>query len=301
MANKKLASNSKSTGEISSLESQIVNNITIGIFLSSIADGKIVYANPKCEKVFGYGRGEMIGKKTEDLYAPPDENPGPSREEIKDFIKKNGEWHGEVCRIKKNGRIFWSYSNATIIDYTKYGQVYVVVHTDITDLKIAPGSNKNTEEKYLSLFMTSREALMTLVSPAWKFTSGNPAAVKMFKAKNEAELLSYGPWKLSPARQPDGQSSDKKSKAMIAKAMKEGVNLFEWVHKRITGEEFFAEVLLSKIKQAGKVFLLASVQDITEREKEKTALEKMNKLMVDRELKMIELKNEINKLKNWGK
>jgi PAS domain S-box-containing protein len=251
--------------------------------------------------MFGYSKGEMIGKKSTMLYTPADLNDGPTREDIMSFVKKSGEWHGEVSRIKKDGTLFWSYSNATIIEHTKYGKVYVVVHTDISGLKIVPGSNKNSEEKYRRLFMFSRDAVMTLEPPSWTFTSGNPTAIKMFNAKNEAEFLSYEPWRLSPKIQPDKQPSATKARAMIGIALKKGVNLFEWVHKRIDGEEFYAEVLLSKVEQGGKIFLFASVRDITERKKIQDTLERLNHLMVGRELKMIELKRHITELSGKNK
>lgn len=123
------------------------------------------------------------------------------------------------------------------------------------------------EGKYRALFMASRDAVMTLEGPSWKFTSGNPATIEMFKAKNEAEFLSFEPWKLSPEFQPDGRSSDKKAKEMIEKAMREGSNFFEWTHKRLNGENFFAEVLLSRVECDESAFLHALVRDITERKK----------------------------------
>lgn len=154
------------------------------------------------------------------------------------------------------------------------------------------------DDKYRALFMASRDAVMTLEPPSWKFTSGNPATIAMFKAKDEVEFLSFEPWKLSPEVQPDGRPSIEKAKAMIEEAMEKGVNLFEWVHKRIDGEEFFAEVLLSRVEQSDNSFLYASVRDITERKRLQNSLEKLNHVMIGRELSMKELKQEIIELKS---
>jgi PAS domain S-box-containing protein len=132
-------------------------------------------------------------------------------------------------------------------------------------------------EKYEALFVSNRDAVMTIEPPTWKFTSGNPAAINMFGAKDEADFLSYEPWKLSPEFQPNGQLSVVEAKKMIEKAVEEGVSSFEWVHKRVTGEEFPAEVLLSRVEQEGKIFIYASVRDITERSKLKKQLIKKQK------------------------
>lgn len=124
-----------------------------------------------------------------------------------------------------------------------------------------------SENRYRTLFLSSRDAVMTLEPPNWNFTSGNPATLEMFKAKDEKEFLSYEPWRLSPEFQPDGTPSLKKAKEMIEKAMRGGQNFFEWTHKRINGEDFPAEVLLSRVDYGKKQFLHALVRDITERKK----------------------------------
>ncbi len=138
-------------------------------------------------------------------------------------------------------------------------------------------------DRYKALFISSRDAVMTLEPPKWNFTSGNPATVKMFRMKSEGDFLRFGPWALSPKRQPDGRSSSEKAKKMIEKAMTTGSNFFEWTHKRSDGELFPAEVLLSKVEQNGKTFLHAVVRDITERKK----LEKQLKAFAEEKFKVV--------------
>ena len=146
-------------------------------------------------------------------------------------------------------------------------------------------SEQESVDRYKALFMSSRDAVMTIEPPSWKFTSGNPATIKMFKAKSEEDFLAHEPWTLSPSRQPDGRQSMDKAKEMIEKAMREGSNFFEWTHKRLNGEDFPAEVLLSKVEQSDKIFLQALVRDITERKameiKLKESAEKKFKIIFD--------------------
>lgn len=133
--------------------------------------------------------------------------------------------------------------------------------------------SNSPEGRYRSLFNASRDAIMTIEPPSWKFTSGNPAAIIMFRAKDEQDFLSYEPWRLSPPLQPDGKKSIDKAKEMIEQAMRDGSNFFEWVHRRLDGEDFFADVLLSKVEYEDKTFLHALVRDITERKKAEKLLE----------------------------
>jgi PAS domain S-box-containing protein len=126
---------------------------------------------------------------------------------------------------------------------------------------------RESEGKYRALFENTRDAIMTLEPPAWKFTSGNPATIKMFGAKNEEEFVSLGLGELSPERQPDGRPSAEKAGEMIETAMREGSHFFEWTHRRIGGEEFPADVLLTRMDRDGKVILQATARDITERKR----------------------------------
>ena len=103
----------------------------------------------------------------------------------------------------------------------------------ITEQKQVEEALQENENKYRRLFESSKDALMMLAPPNWLFTAGNPATIEMFRANDEKEFTSKGPWEISPKYQPDGQLSSEKSIKMIEEAMKIGSNFFEWTHKRM--------------------------------------------------------------------
>ncbi|GEM_PF-610539 len=181
------------------------------------------------------------------------------------------------------------------------GAVHII--SDITERKQVEEARRESEEKYRGLFERTRDAIMTLAPPSWRFTSGNPATVKMFGAKNEEDFISHAPWELSPERQPDGRASAEKAKEMIATAVREGSHFFKWTHRQIGGVEFPTDVLLTRVEHGGNVMLHATVRDITERkqaeEKIKIQLDELQRwhnAMIGREGRVLEVKREVNEL-----
>lgn len=146
-------------------------------------------------------------------------------------------------------------------------QKILLAFEDITERKNLEKIVNKGLSKYQTLFLTSHDAIMTLEPPAWRFTTGNPATIAMFNAKDENDFISYEPWRLSPQFQPDGKKSADKALEMIQKAMRDGSNFFEWTHKRITGENFPANVLLSKVTDGKNAYLQAVVRDISDQKK----------------------------------
>ena len=119
--------------------------------------------------------------------------------------------------------------------------------------------------KHQLLFESSRDALMLLAPPSWRFTGANRATLQLFGASSVDEFTALGPWDVSPERQPDGRPSSEKAQEMIAIAMREGAHFFEWQHQRLDGQPFAADVLLTRMEVGGDLFLQATVRDITER------------------------------------
>lgn len=235
--------------------------------ISETLEGIITGWNGGATKIFGYSAEEMIGKSVLLLYPP----------ELKDELStvldkvKAGVVIADYdsARLHKDGsRINVAVSISPI--KKDDGMVIGVssIQRDITDFKKMEESLLQVgEDKYKELFSTSRDAIMTLEPPLWRFTSGNPAALKMFGVNNEEEFKARGIRDLSPEKQPDGGTSSERIEGRIKKAMVEGYNFFKWTHRRANGEEFPAEILLSRVKNQEKVFLQALVRDVTERKK----------------------------------
>lgn len=234
------------------------------IFIADIENRKIIECNEAAVKLTGYTRNELISMDPINLH------PKDIAEEAMHAFKKHAKgkyviYNSEILKKDQKTRVPVSI-NSSIIKLN--GDMFLQgVFRDISAEKNAEKKIKESEEKLKLIYNTSPDAIMTLEPPTWKFTSGNKSIIKMFGVKNEAEFVKLGPWDLSPKYQPDGQLSSVKAKKMIEKAMKNGVNFFEWTHKKYKGEDFFATVLLNRVEFMGKVFLNARVQDIDKRKK----------------------------------
>lgn len=148
--------------------------------------------------------------------------------------------------------------------------------TDVTKRKQAEAHFYAAQERYRQMFEQSRDAVMSLAPPAWKFTSANHAALEMFGVATLEEFLALSPWQISPEHQADGQNSDKAAASHIEQAMREGSSLFEWEHLRRNGECFTAEVLLTRVTAEGETFLYAIVRDVTARKRAEAEVRQLN-------------------------
>ena len=179
---------------------------------------------------------------------------------------------------------------------------------------------RESEEKFRKVFESSNDAIMLLNEK--EFFDCNSATLKVFGYTTREEFCGKHPSDVSPPTQADGKDSRQAADERIAVSFREGRNFFEWTYRRINGEDFPAEVLLTPFELEGRKAIQATVRDITDRKKAEEALQKaheeleakveertkklkekteklerMNKLFVDRELRMKELKEEIKELK----
>jgi len=250
----------------------VFENLNEGVILIDLK-GKILKVNQTLLNIGGYKREELVGKNAMKLISI-----FPMKS-LKKFVASFGHaakgFSADRYRVEaktRQGKIRTLELSTSLIKKEGRSIGIAVVIRDVTTMLDYQNELKQAEERYKQLFESSNDAIMTLAPPTWQFTSGNPATVKMFGAKGEKEFTSLGPGDVSPQKQPDGQPSDKQAKAMIMKAMKEGSSFFEWTHKRLSGEEFPATVLLSKIKLGEKELLQATVRDISSEKKSKMLL-----------------------------
>ena len=231
--------------------------------------GNFIDGNKVAEKLTGYKKEELIGKSL-----------------IKLNLLQKSQIPKAVKLLSKNA-IGKPTGPDDFVLINKYGKkIPIEISTfpvKIKKKKIVLGiardisERKKAQEKFKILFETSRDSIMTLEPPSWKFTSANRSTLDLFDANNENEFTSKCFWDVSPNIQSDGSPSSKKAKIMINKAMNEGSNFFEWTHRTLNGIKFPATVLLTRVDiEEGKPFLQATIRDISEQKKAEEKIKKQN-------------------------
>jgi PAS domain S-box-containing protein len=170
------------------LHSQIMTNLTEGVYLSRLEDGIIVYTNPTFEEMFGYNPGEMLGKYVAIVNAPTEKTPEETKQNITQILIKTGRWQGEVRNIKKDGTHFWCNANVSLFDHPDYGRVIVSVHTDITERKKNEDSQRENEKR-LQKIIENSEAGYFFINTDGYFQHVNSAWLRMHKFSNLDEII----------------------------------------------------------------------------------------------------------------
>ena len=144
--------------------------------------------------------------------------------------------------------------------------------------------NENLEKEvqkqnkaFETLFEKAPDGIMIFQSN--EIVQCNEAVVKMMHCDSKEDILYKHPSEFSPEVQPDGFKSLDKIQIMIEVAITEGVHNFEWLHTRMDGEEFFADVTLTPISLADKDIIHVVLRDISyEKKVQKELLEQKKKL-----------------------
>lgn len=121
---------------------------------------------------------------------------------------------------------------------------------------------KESESHFRILFELSPD-------PAWiidgrRYVECNQAAIDMLGATHKDEVLHLHPAAISPELQPDGLRSWNKAEKILDQTLQKGISRFEWLHRRMDGSQFTAEVTLSPIWLEDHIALYCAWRDISE-------------------------------------
>jgi diguanylate cyclase (GGDEF)-like protein/PAS domain S-box-containing protein len=124
---------------------------------------------------------------------------------------------------------------------------------------------------YEALIDNAPEAIC-LADPDGHVVRGNPKFHEMFGMQPGAGPR-YTIADISADKQPDGRDSAAAACEHIRYALEKELIVFEWLHRRLNGEPFYAEVALSRLPSARGTFVRGAIRDITRRKRAELLLQ----------------------------
>jgi PAS domain S-box-containing protein len=230
------------------------------IVFALTSEGNFSYVSPNWTKAFGYDLDETVGQPFLP-FVHPDDVPG-----CIEFLKQTletGENQGgvEYRVLHKNGGQIWYRANGSLMHDIECGDaVFIGIGRDITGLKLAEETLRQSEEKFSSIFHASPDAiilsrlhdgLMLNVNDSFTRITGFTAEEVIGKTS-----LELGVW---------NDVNDRSKLETMIKRHGEIKN-FEACFKTRTGSGMLAQISARTIQIDGSTCLLIILRDITDRE-----------------------------------
>ncbi|HID19764.1 MAG TPA: PAS domain S-box protein [Methanophagales archaeon] len=264
-----------------------------GIAMGNL-EGIITYANETFVRMFGYSREELIGKGIPFIY-PEDQLP-----KLEEALKATmeGGWTGELVAKRKNGELFpMAVASSRVVDDEGNVIAHMASYRDITERKKAENELKEAKERYETLFEFATNGILIADIETRKFKYANPAICRMLGYSVE-ELKRMDESDIHPKDQLEHVISEFEAQARGEKTLAPNIPCL-----RKDGTIIYADINTTRASIDGRECNIGFFRDITERKQAEDAIKKrneelkrFNKLAVDREMVMIELKQEVNKL-----
>jgi PAS domain S-box-containing protein len=149
-------------------------------------DGRVAFWSSGMERLYGWARGQAVGRVSHDLLRT--EFPRPLGE-IEAELLREGRWEGELRHTRRDGSRVVVASQWVLHRPEEGGPPIVLeVNNDITGQKAAEADLRESEERYRFLFeRTLAGVLLTRGDGA--ILDGNDAAARIFGVASRDELL----------------------------------------------------------------------------------------------------------------
>jgi PAS domain S-box-containing protein len=271
---------------------EVINNLNIVEhfsegYLQINSEGRIILWNKALEEISGLKREDVLGREHYkvifELVLPKKRTPETLeylRVALQKAVKGNHplidrSWEGKI--ITSKGDIKTVLQTAFIFK-TGQGNNLGAVLRDITERKKTEEELRQKENRYRLIFESAHDPIFLMDKEI--FIDCNPKTLETFGCMRE-DIIGKNPYILSPEFQPDGRKSSEKALEKINLALSGKPLTFDWVHKRLDGHEFDAEVSLNSVSLDGKDYLQVMVRNVSKRNKANSQLRKFSHCLLN--------------------
>ncbi|MEE8352611.1 MAG: PAS domain S-box protein [Rhodospirillales bacterium] len=264
--------------------------------------GTIEYVNPQFTKISGYTFEEAIGQNPRILSSG--KNDPKIYEDMWSTLLDGQTWNGDLLNKNKSGEVLWETVNISPIT-TDEGEIthYVGVKEDITDRKrreelaqISEEQARESEARLLEILEQSPYGVSISSLQSKKRLYMNHRFIEMFLGKADSELQDRD----ALESYDDPEQLEKNWAEFERRGFITGK---EEIRKRLDESTWWCLSDWRLITFGDEKAVMVWHYDITDRKKEAEELEKahkrserFNKLATGRELRMIEMKKEVDEL-----
>jgi PAS domain S-box-containing protein len=141
------------------LQAQVIANMAEGVVMVHAQTGRIVHANPRFEQMLGYASGALLGLHASEVNARSDQDPQAVARQILDELERQGHWRGEVHNLCADGHEIWTTCTVSEFVHEELGRVWISVHTDITEQRLAQQTRDEAFAQLRRLSLNIQESI----------------------------------------------------------------------------------------------------------------------------------------------
>ncbi len=137
-----------------------------------------------------------------------------------------------------------------------------------------------SEARFRDLFEIATDAFgfVSAASGEPAYIDCNACLVRLYGARDKAQIIGSTPLDFSPLLQPDGRPSAYRAREVSQQALRDGVARFDWYSRRLDGTSLWLDVTLTVQPSWGEGVLHFSGRDITDRKQAEQALARAEEL-----------------------